>query len=151
MLNSAVVGLTVKELAAKPFIQRALQSPWQPESVLSFFYGADYFAENGSSSTPATVQNGACIQEMSSLWFGGGPAYDTLCQPFAEAVRAAGKRELSTKQCWDTTVAGRMAQLLLTDQLARNIFRGSPEAFAYEDASLDMARQLTHQALLLGR
>jgi len=137
--------LSVQELSSKPFIQRALQSPKQPESVLSFFFGADYFAGG----TPESVQDGSCLQQMNHFWFGGGATYDALCQPFAEAVRDAGQRKLpsDSSSSWDTTVQGRVAQMLLTDQLSRNIFRGSDEAFAYEEASLDLARQLAHQAL----
>lgn len=144
-MKHAVGLLSVKELSTKPFIQRALQSPKQPESVLSFFFGADYFA--AGSGTPESVRDGSCLQQMNHFWFGGGEAYDALCQPFAEAVRDAGQRKLPPNNSWDTTVRGLVAQMLLTDQLSRNIFRGSDEAFAYEEASLDLARQLAHQAL----
>jgi len=138
------VGITVKELSSKPFIHRALQSPQHPTSVLSFFFGADFF--ESSPNTPDSVRDGSCIFEMKDLWFHGGDAYDALCQPFSETVRAAGARKLPSSE-WDSSVDGLVAQLLLTDQLARNIFRGSDEAFAYEDVSLSLARQLTNQVL----
>lgn len=35
-----------------------------------------------------------------------------------------------------------MAKILLYDQLTRNIFRGTPEAFAYEDEALEATRSL---------
>jgi len=138
------VGITVNELSSKPFIHRALQSPQHPESVLSFFYGADFF--ESSPNTPDAIADGSCLFEMKDLWFCGGDTYDALCQPFAETVRAAGARKLPSSE-WDSSVNGLVAQMLLTDQLARNIFRGSDEAFAYEEVSLGLARQLTNQVL----
>lgn len=143
-MSTTVTGLTVQEFASKPYIRRALQEPQQIKSVLSFFFGADYYAT--PSTTPSTVQDGSCIPIMSDLWYNGGPNYDELCQPFKEVVRKAGSCQLP-KEEWSASLEGRVAQMLLTDQLARNIFRNSNEAFAYEDVSLDLARQLARNVL----
>jgi len=85
---------------------------------------------------------------MKDFWFGGGPEYDKLCQPFADAVRAAGKKQLNDDS-WCLTIDGLMAQLLLCDQLARNIFRGTQEAFLYDDVAVDIARRLTSSYLTM--
>ena len=156
------MGLTIAEFSSKTFLQRCClpsATTERPESVLSFFFGADYYAaadaaspgDDDAATTPVSVRNGSCLSEMSGLWYGGGPAYDALCQPFATAVRLAGgggqQQQLVPGAVWDETVRGLVAQLLLTDQLARNIFRGSSEALAYETVSLDLARRLAQQAL----
>jgi uncharacterized protein (DUF924 family) len=126
---------TVKSLASMPFVQQALRSPMKPESVLSFFFGVDSTSVEGRQ----RLKDGTCIPSVTPLWFGGGPEYDKLCQPFAETVRAAGKGALPT---WNDSTDGLAAQIILTDQLARNIFRGNPEAFLYGDVSLGVTRKL---------
>lgn len=148
--------LSVTEFASQPFVQRALQSPHHPESVLSFFYGVDCFTKNKENDDNGEEKNslqekrkdliyGTCIKRMGPLWYNGGAEYDKLCQPFAEAVRQAGKRTLPSP--WNDTVDGCIAQIVLCDQLARNIFRGTPEAFAYDDTSQSIARRLTDAVL----
>jgi uncharacterized protein (DUF924 family) len=80
---------------------------------------------------------------MNDLWFTGGEEYDRLCQPLRDTIRAAGKGLLD----WNDSVDGLMGQLVLCDQLSRNCFRGTPEAFAYDDRAVSLARQLTDRAL----
>lgn len=141
-------ALQVGEFASKAFVQRALRSPNTPSAVISFFYGIDYFGESlEKNNAIQELRDGSCIGPMSSLWYGGGPEYDELCSPFGSLVRQAGRGEL-VDEPWQSTVDGVIAQLVLCDQLSRNIFRGTSEAFAYDQASLQHARTLT--ATMLG-
>lgn len=137
-------GLTpaaIAEFAARPFVARSLANPSSPASVLSFFLGIDF----ESPSAPTKLQEGAFLLEegdMTKFWFAGGPEYDKLCQAFKPVLQdGIGKKSLP-KDPWDVTVDGQMAQLVLCDQLSRNIFRGSDDAFAYDDVSLGIARNL---------
>ena len=43
---------------------------------------------------------------------------------------------------WDAVPDGPLAKMLLFDQIARNVFRGTPRAFAYDDKALAIARSL---------
>jgi uncharacterized protein (DUF924 family) len=131
----------VSKFASKPFIQRALQNPSSPESVLSFFFGVDY---SNKTHVESQIHQGHCMDAMKGLWFGGGPEYDELCQPFRDVVRAAGSLP---RDPWATTVDGKMAQLLLRDQISRQLFRGTPEAFAYDAPALENARTLAQAVL----
>lgn len=143
-IEAAAAALTVQSLGAKPFVQRALANPMHPQSVISFFFGVDCTSEEGQKS----LKEGACLKDVTNLWFQGGPDFDSLCQPFAEAVRAAGQQTLpSNHHNWNDSVDGLTAQVVLIDQLARNIFRGTVEAFTYEDVSIAMARKLTAMVL----
>ena len=72
------------------------------------------------------------------MWFMGGAAVDAECQRFAPTIRAAGQLRGAE---WDSR-DGLVAQLVLSDQLSRNAFRGTPEAFAYDDAAQKCASQL---------
>ena len=54
------------------------------------------------------------------------------CQNFNDVVREAGTGgELIRSKEWDT-VDGKVARIILCDQLARNCFRGTAQAFAYD-------------------
>jgi uncharacterized protein (DUF924 family) len=147
----AMVALTVRELERLPFVQRAIRNPSEsPHSVISFFFGVDTTTEVGRE----ILQQGTQLKDMLKIWFGSDPEYDALCRSFAPVVRAAGRRELRS---WEvptadnlgvaTVVDGLMAQLLLTDQIARNVFRGTSEAYAYEDRSLELSRTLAEMAM----
>jgi uncharacterized protein (DUF924 family) len=149
----------VAAFAAQPLVQRALQSPMSIRSVLDFFYGVETDTAVGRASL--RHDGGSIFATMSPLWYAGGPDYDALCAAFTEPVRAAGRREwpppstssesvTASRDSYNSVVDGKMAQLLLTDQLSRNIFRGTTEAFAYEDVSLEVARELADRSGLVG-
>ena len=151
MLSSVATSVSIKKFRARPCVQRALASPHKVESVLSFFFGVDY---DRPSVVESAMRRGDCFQgedDMRELWYNGGPDYDALCQPFRETVRAAGRNEFIKAEKESTlqfsTVDQAAAQLILCDQLARNIFRGTPEAFAYEESALTACRDLTDSLL----
>ena len=129
--------IKVSELASKPFIQNALANPNSPHSVLSFFFGVDY---NDNSSKKELRDTTTMHETMWEFWFKAYPGYDALCQPFANVIRKAGKKELHGE--WMDTVDGLMAQVILCDQLSRNVFRGTKEAFAFDDHAIEMAEDL---------
>lgn len=70
-------------------------------------------------------------------WFAGGEAFDTLCRErFGEAIEAA---KAGAFDSWLETADGCLALLLLLDQMSRNVFRGSAEAFAADPKALSIA------------
>lgn len=133
----------VSKFSSQPFIQRALRNPSSPESVLSFFFGVDY---SDHTHVESHIHQGQCFENMKGLWFGGGPDYDKLCQPFGDVVRAAGNKELP-RDPWATTVDGMFSQMILCDQISRQLYRGTHDAFAFDAPALENARTLA-QALL---
>jgi len=84
------------------------------------------------------------FEEMKSLSYRVDEEYDKLCAPFADVVRACGKKDGLD---WEDTVDNKIARILLCDQLARNCFRGTDEAFAYDHISLAHTKELVHHAL----
>lgn len=71
-------------------------------------------------------------------WFGGGPDFDEdLRRRFLPDVDAALAGELDH---WATQARGRLALLLLLDQLPRNLFRGLARAFASHPKARQQAR-----------
>jgi len=146
-MSTSVGRKLVSEFAARPFVRRALRAdPKTPRDVLSFFFGTDYYT-SASDDGKEQLREGSNLQEMTQLWFGGGTEYDDLCRNFVGAVRDAGKRRYADDPDWSSTVDGLVAQVALCDQLARNLFRGTSEAYEYDDVSLQITRSLADEAL----
>ena len=141
---------TLDHLMAQPFIQRALYKDRRtPQSVLSFFFGVDYHNEQDIQDN---LVHGGALMKMPPLWFAGGRDYDAVCfEQFASMVRRLAPQQgrawpggNGPDDDWTQTVDGLVAQMILCDQISRNAFRGTTEAFAYDEAALRYARQLSH-------
>lgn len=71
-------------------------------------------------------------------WFGGGEVFD---KEVDEALSAAHQRAVAGDlDSWQTTPQGCLALCILLDQVPRNIFRGTPRAFASDEAALAVTR-----------
>ena len=70
------------------------------------------------------------LERRGAVWFGGGPAFDRECATrFAASLEDAARGALDD---WTGTPQGRLALVILLDQMPRNIHRGSPAAFAHD-------------------
>ena len=103
--------------------------PWQP--LLDFWFGDD------SGDAPRAAR-------QAPLWWGKSRETDALlAHRFGELAQAAAEGSLAH---WAEVPVGRLALILLLDQLPRNIHRAMPAAFA-QDAK---ARDLSLRGLSLG-
>jgi uncharacterized protein (DUF924 family) len=75
--------------------------------------------------------------ERRKQWFDKAPEFDVACARFSEAIRAARAGEFDH---WAATPHGGLALIILLDQLSRNVFRGSAEAFAADRHARAIAR-----------
>lgn len=67
-------------------------------------------------------------------WFGGGPAFDAeLRERYGVLLARGAAGELDG---WAETPHGALALVVLLDQLSRNIYRGTPAAFAQDAAAM---------------
>jgi uncharacterized protein (DUF924 family) len=146
-----LAALTVPELASKPFIRKALQSPNSPASVLSFFFGVDYYNDT---EYRTSMRDGTPLGTMNSIWFGSGDdGYDAMCRHFIPTIRSvvggSNNEDLGDDErtLWNDSVDGLMSQVLLCDQLSRNAFRGTDEAFRYDSVGEKLAKNLVHHYL----
>ena len=88
-----------------------------PHDVLSFWF------EDATRSPEALQRRGA-------VWFRADPAFDGECATrFAAALEDAARGAL---QDWVDSPRGRLALVILLDQMPRNIHRGSPVAFMHD-------------------
>lgn len=104
--------------------------------VLTFWFGSQW--SQGGMDTKEYLDG------RIKMWFMGGAPVDAECQRFVPTIRAAGRGELRGAE-WGSR-DGLVAQLVLSDQLSRNAFRGTAEAFAYDDAAQKCASRLIELA-----
>lgn len=89
-----------------------------PEDLLQVWFGAP----------------GADPLAASKRWFAKDDAFDrALREQFEPTLEAGVRGELSS---WATTARGRLALVILFDQLSRNLFRRSPRSFAQDGLAL---------------
>ncbi len=94
--------------------------PAAADAVLHFWFG------EGPDDVPRKV------------WFAKDAAFDRLCRErFADTHAAAAAGQLDR---WQETPAGALALTVVLDQLSRNIYRDTPEAFAQDWRALGIAR-----------
>jgi uncharacterized protein (DUF924 family) len=100
----------------------------RPEDVLHFWLGAP----------------GDPPLRNSERWFAKDPAFDAECaERFGPTIEAAARGQLAE---WRRTPRGRLALVIVLDQLPRNVFRDTPRAFA-QDA---LARDVVLEAMTAG-
>ena len=102
------------------------------DDVLRFWFGRQWF--DGGMESPEY------FKAQTKRWFMGGKAMDEEAQQFVPLIRAAGKSAL-TGDVW-CCQDGLVARLILLDQLSRNAFRGSSEAFEYDEMAQACAAEL---------
>ena len=95
----------------------------QPKDVLDF-----WFVEHGPQD-----------------WYSGDPDFDARCAARLSDIHAQAVRsELWT---WRETIEGRVAVLILLDQLSRQLHRGDAQAFASDTMALALAQEIVSQGL----
>ncbi|PKP81069.1 MAG: DUF924 domain-containing protein [Alphaproteobacteria bacterium HGW-Alphaproteobacteria-18] len=99
-----------------------------PATVHAFWFG-------GSASSPEVLKTHA------PLWFNGGEAFDRILtaqfQPLLETLSAGPLAR-------DWAARGprqRLSAIIVLDQMSRNIFRGSPRAFAQDMLALHLCKE----------
>lgn len=143
LLSSGVVAsltMNLAEFRVKPFVQKALENPKSVAAVLSFFFGVDY--EN-TETFRSKMRQGEPLETMKELWFAGGSDYDALCRKFQDTIR-------HHEQLHAENMDALVAEMILCDQLSRNAFRGTTEAFIYDTTAREIAKRLIGSELQLG-
>ncbi|MEC7120504.1 MAG: DUF924 family protein [Pseudomonadota bacterium] len=76
-------------------------------------------------------------------WFGKDPAFDhAIRTQFLATYQQAITGELMD---WRSTAQGRLAEIIVLDQFARNLFRGQPQQFAGDSVALVLAQEAIAQ------
>jgi len=100
-----------------------LVSGWTP--LLDFWFGD-------------ITEEGIATRTKREQWFMPNPDFDRLCaEQFAPLLRNV---EVGALDSWLTDPRGRLAFIVLTDQIPRNIYRGTAQAFAWDDLARRAAK-----------
>ncbi|MDF1827259.1 MAG: DUF924 domain-containing protein [Legionellaceae bacterium] len=66
-----------------------------------------------------------------------------ITELFSEVHQQAASGALHT---WRETARGCLAEIIILDQFSRNIFRGTPQSFAYDDKALHLAQEAVRRS-----
>lgn len=78
-------------------------------------------------------------------WFVKSAEFDALlAEKFTDVLQQAAQGELWT---WRETPAGRLAEIIVLDQLSRNLYCNDPRAFAQDGMALVLAQEMIHLKL----
>lgn len=99
-----------------------------PEDVHRFWFGEDACAPE-------------VLETKAKLWFNGGKDFDReLTENFLPLLETLSAGPLAEDWAARGT-KGRLAAILVLDQMSRNIFRGSPRAFAQDRLALHLCKE----------
>lgn len=65
-----------------------------------------------------------------------------ICDKFGELHRSATLGELEE---WRSSPRGRLAEIIVLDQFSRNIYRGKPQAYAWDSMALTLSQEAIRQ------
>ena len=84
-------------------------------------------------------QQGLCAAEQHSLWFKSSAETDRLCATqFGDLVTLAIDNKL---EHWKESDSGLIALIVLLDQMTRNIYRGTSQAFCGDSLALALTQR----------
>lgn len=83
------------------------------------------------------------------MWFATDPAFDAeIRQRFLGLLQSTAQGE---QYAWRASARGRLAEIIVLDQFSRNVYRGTPQAFAQDAMALALAQEAVagavHEAL----
>ena len=133
-LVAAPVGTTLQaEFRALAY------SPVHPREVLQFWYGSASYPDHIEVMDQLSYIHNRVPTLMGRQ--GVNPLFDAECAIFTRLIFLVGSRSMALASEWQEPW-GLHAQLLLLDQLSRNVFRGTWRQYAFEDVALELARAL---------
>ena len=136
--------MTPEDFKKIPVVLKALSNPCSPLSVLNYMFGCD----TSKLQVRKSLNTEARVEPLLHIWFASGTALDEFCQPFAEVVR---KLKTDTPVFNDdewNSLDGKVAKVLLADQLSRSCFRGTSEAFSFDIIAQNLVHELFSQKMI---
>lgn len=87
--------------------------------------------------SPSDIVDFWFSDDTKKQWFKPDAAFDDALRARFETPLQAARRGVYAD--WPGTAHGALALIILLDQISRNIYRGTPEAFAADEQALDVA------------
>ena len=137
-MNSDVSDFKPEVFSLLPAVIKALEEPRKPRSVLNYMCGCD----TADPVIRLTLNTEEKVRSLLTIWFASGSSLDALCQPFSPVIRELNAQPPTlVGEDWDS-LEGKVAKVLLADQLSRSCFRGTREAFSYDQIGKRLVREL---------
>lgn len=92
------------------------------QAILDFWFGAE---------------NSSTFGQVQSFWFNSSPEMDQQIRDQFQRLHD----QLSTLELWKDTPKASLAMVILLDQFPRNMYRGTPQAFAMDHLALAVAKE----------
>lgn len=89
---------------------------------------------------PSEVLDFWFVEHGPEDWYSGDPEFDARCAARLSDIHA--KAIKSELWAWRETARGRVAEVILLDQLSRQLFRGEGRAFASDTMALALAQEI---------
>ncbi len=106
--------------------QDVVDAVMTPEDIRAFWFGDE-------------ADDAVVAQQRAALWWRKDARTDEQVRlRFEQTVQAAARRELDA---WSSTAPGCLTLILLTDQFPRNMYRDTPQAFAFDALARGWCRQ----------
>ena len=136
--------MTPDEFCSISIVKKALEKPRSPRSVLNYMCASD----TADPEVRKSLSTDETVAPLLNIWFASGDALDEFCQPFAPVVRELKADPPTLKSGeWDS-LEGKVAKVLLADQLSRSCFRGIAEAFSYDPIGRELVLQIVSEESL---
>lgn len=86
------------------------------------------------------------VDHGSDDWFGADPDFDEAVDRIFRETHTA----VSRGEAWDwrSSAKGRLSEIIVLDQFSRQLFRGQPQAFAFDALALVLAQEMVAQGLI---
>ena len=136
--------MTPEDFKKIPVVLKALSNPCSPLSVLNYMFGCD----TSKLQVRKSLNTEARVEPLLHIWFASGTALDEFCQPFAEVVRKLKTDTPVFKDDEWNSLDGKVAKVLLADQLSRSCFRGTSEAFSFDIIAQNLVHELFSQKMI---
>ena len=96
-----------------------------PDSILEFWFGT-------------SLDDPEALAARNAIWFAADEAFDqTVRDRFGAHLEQAARGDY---KLWKLTPRGTLALIITFDQLPRNIYRSTPQAFTYDERALALCR-----------
>lgn len=84
------------------------------------------------------LENGIAKPSVRANWFASSADFDERCREFSAPLEAAANGQLNS---WFDDPHGHLAYIVLCDQIPRNVYRGTAQAFAWDELALVAAKR----------
>ncbi len=133
--------MTLEEFKSNSAVIAALKRPRSVRSILNYICAcdtSDRFAREN-------LNTEEWVAPLLKIWFASGTALDDFCRPFRKVIRElkADPPTLIGGE-WDS-LEGKVAKVLLADQLSRSCFRGTLESFSFDIIGRELVHDLFKQ------